>query len=340
MSRIIVVCRLSLGAVGLLVLIAAGRWAVQDATTGSGRDATSSQEDESHVDPVSATGGGAAWTSGSGLGSAVHALIASPDYYSGLTVLSSSVPVVPGQDASNDTIVRRDRERDPATQDFVGSQSAFSVSYDIVDVSQRTPSDIFIAGALDSGGESVIERWTFRKTRGAYHASRPEATTPLGTPFTTPPTTIEIVGGTFVQPELRNARPPIRKIIYQGTCMGPIRGLGVDPDGRYVLVLGGVAPATAVYRIALTLLSNPEPVLLYDSTAFPELTNSTRITPFDHSTLGRILVARAIEQPWVVVLYDVLNDGLIDSEVLLAVDDFAESGIPGGIVRDFVETYN
>lgn len=335
MSQRTMVRSLFFAAVGLLVLIAAVRWPWSNATAETGTDATSPPTDDSLVGPASSAGFGVS----SGYGPAVHALIASDDYYSGLTVLSSAFPVAPGQDANDDTIIRRERERDPATQDFVSHQRVFSVSYDIVGVFQRTPSDIFIAGALDTGGEFVIERWTFRKIRGAYHASRPEATT-LGTPFTTPPTTIEIVGGTFVQPELRNARPPLRKIIYQGTFMGPIRGLGVDPDGRFVLVLSGVAPATAVYRIALTFFSTPEPVLLYDSTTFPELTNNTRITPFDHNTLGRILVASAIDQPWVVVLYDVLNDGLIDSEVHFTVDDFADSGIPGGVVRDFVETYN
>ena len=323
-----------MGAVGLLVLIAATTWL--NFSRGHSGDAGSPLINSGLAGATStAVTNAGRNTLASGSGERVNALIASDDYYSGITVRSSSGVVMPGQSASDDLIVRRDRERDPSTQDFVERESVFSVSYDIVGVYQRTPSDIFIAGA-NTNGSFVVERWTFQKNGGAYYASRPAATTPLGTPFTTPPTTIEIVG-TFGQPALGLGGPPLRNTVYQGTSMGPIRGLVVDPDGRYVLVLGGVAPGTAVYRLDLTSGANPE--LLYDSTTLPELTNTTLITPFDHDTLGRVFIAAGFDQPWTVVLYDPQNDGIIDGEMLFTVDTFETSGIPTGIVRDFIETY-
>ncbi len=276
----------------------------------------------------------AAFASVSGSGQPIYALIASPDYYSGITIASTTPVVRVGHSRIDDLLIRRHRERDPSTLEFIKHERTYSVSYDIAGVAPRTPSDIFVFGhQLD--GASIVERWSFSKVGGGYYASRSVASVPVGTPYVTPPTSVELVG-MFVDPTAREVVPPTRRRVYSGTSLGVIRGLGVDPDGRYLLLFGGDSPATAVYRVELTSPSTP--TLRYDAATMPELTNAAFLTPFDHDVLGRIFISGTLGHPWNVVLYDVQNDGTIDTEDIYSEDLFRKSPIPAG-VRGFVETY-
>lgn len=232
-------------------------------------------------------------------------------------------------------------EKDPVSGNWYGSQKTYSVSFDIVALCSRTANEIYLVGT-SATGEDIVERWQLPAESGAYYASRPVSSSPIGTPATVGQTFIQVQGGSFVSPPGRTDLRPTKDQIYVGYATSGIYSITADPEGRFVIVLGGTDPVRTLFQIPNSPGSTP--VALYSSPA-PDLfmVAADAVLARDRLDIGRVyfLSSRDANQLgiYATLLFDPDNDGAFDSATSYSYPDYQAAGLVDNLWVDFVNQY-
>lgn len=180
---------------------------------------------------------------------------------------------------------------------------AFHATSDIQYVASERRDVFFLLGkSSDADGREVfaIERW--RALRGTSTGPGPE----------------------------RSSRVVMKcRTVYRGTELGPLAGVGADPDGRFLLVA-----ARNPARV-LQLFPDGSSHVLFRATRIPHLEQVDMLTPAQHRTLGRVwMLEGGLE--WT-LLIDADNDGTFETfDTLSAAEWSARHGASGDWVDDFL----
>ncbi|MEW5749018.1 MAG: hypothetical protein AB1793_09595 [Candidatus Thermoplasmatota archaeon] len=139
--------------------------------------------------------------------------------------------------------------------------------------------------------------------------------------------TVVLLGGSggSIPPQLVPKR--FRKTrIFEGVPDQGAVALEYDPAGRYVVcAIRDPQGEVSLVQINAQDLAAP-PVVLYDSTAIPELNDLQYAQKGDHVVLGRVFVfGTAFASHRRIMLVDSDNDGVFDGAPLIGDDDFFES---------------
>ncbi len=227
-----------------------------------------------------------------------------------------------------------DRAMDVYTIDTVNGEqdeyaTTFSVSFEIEETASQSASVVFVCGAPDGGG-TVVEQWSLQDTAGGQRgdmvvsdpATGAVITPQIGVP--TPPAapSVTIVGGgTFVARADRSRGLTVsRSVVVQEPTLRQ-RAFGVDPEGRFILVLFDNGELRKYFLDGQTPF-----VVLTDIYQTPALEHVVGVmSPLQHQVLGRVWSLSwyepvdAQDQPIpfdqyeTVLLYDSDNDGLFES---------------------------
>lgn len=180
--------------------------------------------------------------------------------------------------------------------------------------------DMLIVGRYPApASQFTVERWSYRPSAGAYWVDRGLSTTvSLGTPVTTPPDVVKLVGGGWSSPSNRPALGPAsRRLVYLGTDWSEVRTVCSDPDGRYALIVAraAVGAKLKLYQLSLDITSGTtSPVALFDEDQYPTLVNLDTLYARDVAPCGRVYcgsVAPPSSGPFAdhIILQDANNDG-------------------------------
>jgi hypothetical protein len=226
-------------------------------------------------------------------------------------VFSRHVEVASQEFGSQDwsRIIVHQNEQDPTTGESHESSTEFSVSYETVAIASRTANDIYITGIIMPTGDLVVERWVISHVDGAYYGERPTAPLVIGTPVVTPPMDIGIEGGQFIVPSQRPA-PTVRRVaLYIGPDLGSSGELVIDPDGRFVILLGtGAVPG--LYRLMNELGGQLD--LIVDGMATGIITG-VDLAIWNHATGNVFLEYYDDDADQVLAGTDQDNDGVLDN---------------------------
>lgn len=205
---------------------------------------------------------------------------------------------------------------DPSTGEWSSSTRTISTRFAITALAYREGdqgADVYVGGK--DGSSVVIEKINVPPCRGGYVTDLHTSAQPLGVPL--PPQTslsVSVVGGQY-KPHDRRACPPDRRVeIYRGTALSEVRGLDVDPEGRFLLAVDGVK----VFQILTTANAVPlELGIFYQAPSSASVTGG--LTRVHHATEGRkyLFDVDVAGGGLGVVLHDYDNDGVFD-----AVDDY------------------
>jgi len=209
-------------------------------------------------------------------------------------------------------IVKR-REREKVSDIFVQQVQELSTSFFVVDVRWRCDGtdqikELFVAG-IDSGGDSVIERWNF-----TYPA-------------------IPVPVGGDVPIDERPLPSVAREQVYRGNALGRVKTLSPDPDGRFVLFL--TREARTLYRIDLP---SGTPYVEVDQNTVPFLASVGVVDVSRHVTEGlqyhlygssRWHQDHTLPQD-VIILRDGDNDGVFDAPEVVDMQTWNQYGYDTG----------
>ena len=203
-------------------------------------------------------------------------------------------------------------EQDPITGEWSDSRLGLSTSFSIQSVSARFANDFFVHG-VSATGVDIIERWVVTPVRGAIRPTRAPATA-IGVAYVTPSITFSVVGDQFVEPTARSSRPRVKRTeVYRGTSVGSIRSIAADPDGRYLLLLEGLAGDL----YSLDILSGGGATPLFTAAQIPDLEFTSSLSAMQHESYGRVFMSAMSFVPEVLtgvsLLFDFNNDGVFDS---------------------------
>jgi hypothetical protein len=153
--------------------------------------------------------------------------------YSGDVLLQNYMFGLGGKQVSRSKCERSDPS-DPWTR----LQASEGTSYFITGLSTREGGEqVFVAGLKDDA-TCVIERWTYSTRRQGWIASVPVPPgVGLGDPLPPTAVSVSVFGGgswTSVPASMGPGQPASRSVIYT-TSDGPLFGLSVDPEGRYLV---------------------------------------------------------------------------------------------------------
>ncbi|MFT4543408.1 MAG: hypothetical protein ACI8QS_003082 [Planctomycetota bacterium] len=118
--------------------------------------------------------------------------------------------------------------------------------------------------------------------------------------------------------------------LYRGT-MEPVRSLAVDPEGRFLLLLG--FESGKLYRLRLDVSPIPDPELLYNTSTLPRLDYATGLFFCMHDGVRKCVVSEAgpggLIQDGVMwtLLVDADNDGEFEGSELLTSQEFLTSSV-------------
>ena len=193
-------------------------------------------------------------------------------------------------------------------------------------VAARHAHELFVSGRDDEAGVAdIIERWELPAEVGGYGVSRPPSTSPVGEPFETPEPELTVAGPpgtTYVRIDRRTPLPPTRTEVYRGNELAGLRLLVADPDGRFLIGLGG----DHVLRM-VTLGKPPRVSTLLHPDEHPGLEHVLAIAAKQHATEGRIVILHpdsAYGAPYV-LLHDAENDGVFERVRTLTIDEYRAS---------------
>lgn len=169
-----------------------------------------------------------------------------------------------------------------------------STTLSIRDVASRGGDELFVGGNPLRGG-FVLERWRLPEVRGSTTAMLvPSGAVPGGIPVTPGmgvPTQpwggqVYIPGGVSQTPIVqRIALPPVQRSEFAEDVSALYRGIGADPEGRFVLVLTD-AGELRQYSPSVTL---NDYVVLQDATTMPQLMHVEGLFHrVQHTALGRV----------------------------------------------------
>lgn len=203
----------------------------------------------------------------------------------------------------------RGSEVDPTTGTTYFWDKAFSVGYTPTAAAFRHGNELYVAGsAVD--GSTIVERWIVPPVLGMYRASLPIAPgAAIGTSIRTASVDVAIEGGTFIEPAGRVAPSATRSVIYSGTGVGPIDGLEVDPDARFLLA----TEMSSEWRLVQIRLGTvPSVHVLSTQSQAAGLAGATGARPIDNSLVGRMYLL-ATQDGGTIWIEDPTNDGILDS---------------------------
>ncbi len=197
--------------------------------------------------------------------------------------------------AAEITLVRKERQSAALAAPWSIQEQSLSASFTPTAIEPRVSggqlTHLYLAGMHDNG-TAVIERWAF-----VYGTTTP--------------------GAPYVPLSQRPLPTVQRSVLLLSTAYGTIRGLGVDPENRFLLFLTYGAPA--LWKVALPSKSV---TMLHDATTLPALAHKGSIRFRTHVTEGR-QVHLTNRQPYqrpdtslpdpIVVLRDPDNKGVFDS---------------------------
>lgn len=170
----------------------------------------------------------------------------------------------------------------------------YSTSYEVIDARPKGH-DVFYLVGKESGGEYLLERWKEKKS----------------------------VLGTKVRKVVSGNLGFSRMEVYRGTSLGQIATIGVDPGGRYLLILHGSPRKLSVMNLATGSTS-----VLYDDAAVPELDMSLpSLFPRLHVAEGMVWTLEGLYFPAMpdnekVLFYDYEDDGVLDSWAVYSGPDY------------------
>lgn len=203
-------------------------------------------------------------------------------------------------------------------------------SFDIMEIAPRGGDELFVSGHPQRGG-FVIERWRIPEVLGSPTARLEPFGTPPGFPITTPdwgvPTQpwsgrVYVPGNISPVPfDQRDPLPPIEKTPFAEDPSTLIRGIGADPEGRFVLVMTDSGELRQ-YFSSSTVQSH---VVLEDSFSFPGIEHCSGLFfRVQHAVFGRVWFLNwfnpknpggtpiSPSQYQTIVLLDAENDGLFE----------------------------
>lgn len=187
---------------------------------------------------------------------------------------------------------------------------------------------IYVAGIAPNGAD-VIERFNYGVRVGGY---RIQPTSPAAQPIGTamaPYTAQEVLNGTsFVVPPSQHG-PARRTLIYTGNAVEHVRAMDVDPEGRYLVLLGYKTPALHQIDLSATTIT---PVKIFDATQIPHLPLVRTLRIRHHATYGRTIVLSEQsgslfpnDYKWTLVS-DATNDGVFERKATLTTTAWAAAG--------------
>lgn len=200
------------------------------------------------------------------------------------------------------------------------SSSSYSVSFTITRIAHVTSHVLVFAGYGPRGGD-VIESLSIPVQDGEMYTARlgnlypvdcqpPQVWGPLGLS----PTELEI-SGSFVIPSARGARrTPARCQIYSGDLDG-IVDFDADPDGRFVVVLGGADSLADRKLYQIPMHAGADPAVVLDPAAEPLLISAGSLAIREHATHGRLveITGLALDGVQAVIGFDSDNDGTFEA---------------------------
>lgn len=227
------------------------------------------------------------------------------------------------------------REKDPASLQWRQSTFWYGASFEVVRISPRTANDCLVLGRFRDGN-TVVERWVFTPQVGSNTITRPVAPTPVGVAYNGLTRQAEsVVGGTWIDPDLRSAEPSDRRIFIEAqNADNPVTMTAIDPDGRFVILMDG----HGLRQVGM----NGDPIgviATFDQLAGDApFVNSLSIS--QHVSEGRILVGRTHgynpRVDYVVVFVDHDNDGVFEHVHEL---DYESYKVMFGTYRELVDDY-
>ncbi len=212
------------------------------------------------------------------------------------------------------------REQDTPTSPWMRSTNTFSARYKIVDVASRLAGEeLYVAGILPNE-KSVIERWKFPRKKGRLVYSMTNPAPPIGTSAGAWSGSLSLHGGVLHMTTLPTTwYAPDITVILESSDYGFIRSMEIDPEGRFLLF--NRYPDGDLYSIDLAQ-STPTPTLLFSAAQHPELTTASTLDIGQHSTHGRVCVAKPADLgaamlmspvPNALYLIDANNDGIFET---------------------------
>lgn len=216
--------------------------------------------------------------------------------------------------------------------DWRKSTNAFTTSYEITAACCRAGGDdVFVAGK-QSDGDIVIERWTFSPRDGRWQHV-PPAMQPIGTQMPVYSGTTAVKGGTWTTPPETHASPR-RAVVLESNSYSLVRGMDVDPEGRFLLFQDH--DDGTLYRIRLDEGTPGAPEVLFTAAQIPSLAATVWIRPCDQISSGhRVWVllepdtsAKQKGTCATVLLWDTNNDGAFDSSETMLFKDYQPIFLP------------
>lgn len=195
-----------------------------------------------------------------------------------------------------------------------------STTYRVTACCGRAGGNILYVAGISPDGSDVIERLNYGTRKGGYEVQiQSPAAQPIGTPMPAYSAQEALNGTTFAIPQTQHA-PARRTVIYSGTAMGHVRSMDVDPEGRYLLVLGFWSGS--VFQLDLTA-PTITPAVLFSAAQLPQLAKARTLELCFHLTEGRKVeltessgCVLPIDCKWM-LLNDSNNDGVFESTVTL-----------------------
>ena len=223
--------------------------------------------------------------------------------------------------AGGTSLLLHGSELDPAKSALDEWDMTESTSFTVEQVAMRHANDWYLAGT-NAAGDLRIERWELIHSPGAYYSEILAAGTAPGTAVTTPSLVVAMEEDRYVPPSAR-VRPVFHKVlIHQGSALGRIVRMVVEPDGRYlVLQLASSAGSYELRQITLPYSGSVGigSTQLAGSVSSSSLSSILAMGFCDHPRRGRALFINCEGQDF--FLWDRTNDGLFESQVVLTSSD-------------------
>lgn len=193
---------------------------------------------------------------------------------------------------------------------------------------RRGGDEILVAGVKDDGA-TIIERIRFRWPDGVWISGTDSI--PLVGEAQVPdygPSQLHIKGdGPFREAAVRAAIRLSRETLFEGTTLGHVQSLALEPEGRFALVL--VHAPKALWRFELGAGFGGPPTLVLDTVACPAIGQVRKINTWIHAVDQRTYVLRACrpltESQGFVLLTDLNNDAVLSSEQVLTQQQWTAS---------------
>lgn len=226
-----------------------------------------------------------------------------------------------------------------ADGDFEHFEWSYSTSFDIQSIGSRESQFLYLSGQ-DRAGGIIFEEWELGVRLGELSAQRSSSTPvqPIGTSTPYSSTETFVQGGSLGDVENRRITAPVQRDQVVVTHEFPfVRLMDVDPEGRFLMVLGG---NLNLYQIGLLGADRGSVTPILDSSvawpfADPVWFANCWISRVQHATQGRLWIlgelprVGASDEPLpttCVILADADNDGVFEQHHVMTWDQAVASG--------------